>query len=70
MHKLRAAGFDPATECDGHIKLVKPGRVVVVPPAAGGAELAVGTLRAVLQQVGMERSEFDALTPLVEDAVQ
>lgn len=69
MERLTRAGFEAAGESEAHVKMTKvihdEGYVVtlkvLVPRAAEGEELAVSSLRAVLEQAMMERSEFDGL---------
>jgi len=61
--KLRAAGFTEAGQRGSHVKFVKRGdsggvRTAIVPRHR---EVAVGTLRSVLRQAGLDAEEFDRL---------
>lgn len=67
--RLESAGFLVAAELDGYTKMVKVfeddglrALTVLIPhPAMGEEHLAVGSLHSVLEQAGMQRSEFDGL---------
>lgn len=69
MERLELAGFELVGESEAHVKLTKvindEGFVVtlkvLVPRPAEGEELAVGSLRAVLEQALMDRSDFEGL---------
>ncbi len=60
--KLEAAGFTEAGQRGSHVKFVKETeqgiRTTTVPRHR---EIAVGTLRSILRQAGLEPEEFEAL---------
>lgn len=60
--RLRAAGFTEAGQRGSHVKFVKRDssgvRTAIVPRHR---EVAVGTLRSVLRQAGLDSDEFERL---------
>lgn len=60
--RLRAAGFTEAGQRGSHVKFVKGDsggiRTAIVPRHR---EVAVGTLRSVLRQAGLDAEEFERL---------
>lgn len=60
--KLERAGFEEASQTGSHIKFAKTTaegtRTATVPKHR---EVAAGTLRSILRQVGLSESQFEAL---------
>lgn len=60
--KLEAAGFHEVSQRGSHVKFANQieerMRVVIVP---NHREIAVGTLRSILRQAGLDPTEFDEL---------
>lgn len=52
---LKQVGFEPVSQKGSHLKLAKPGRVVIVPMHE---EVARGTLKSILEQAGLELDDF------------
>lgn len=60
--RLRAAGFVEAGQRGSHVKFVKSdGRGVRTAIVPRHREVAVGTLRSVLRQAGLDAGEFERL---------
>lgn len=60
--RLEAAGFSEATQKGSHVKFVKQtteGVHTATVPRHG--ELAIGTLRSILRQAGIEPDEFEQM---------
>jgi len=60
--KLRAAGFHLQSQRGSHVKFVKSDveglRVVIVPMHR---EIAIGTLRSIIRQAGLDVAAFESL---------
>lgn len=52
---LKKAGFESISQKGSHMKLARPGRVVIVPMHD---EVARGTLKSILEQAGLDLDDF------------